>query len=674
MFNRRVLGAIFAIACLSLSACNDSKKTSATTGGGNDSGSTETVEIGSPLIAAAAYRPVATANSGDEAITVPLANVVILRKLDLPSKMDGTGSWIGVEINEATAAKLKPADVFHHPRDKKIFRRLIPGDFVKRDQVVALLDDEQAFLEFSAAQTKWDVAKISAAAYEVTVEKLKQIVTQTKAGVEKGIVPLQELYNSEATLARYNAEMADRKGAVDVAASDMKKGRNIWDKHTLRSLFDGQVQQVIKHEGDGAKAAEPIMVVHDFSTLRALGNLPKEYVNVVSPGDDVTIEMPRDLPPGTIFEQHTTNKPIVAVAVAMSGGKPIVVSAADDGWVYAWDRELKDLGSVRLSGGVRSLAVTRPGIEPAMTLVGGADGIARLYSLSNGLSAVREFEGKHDGGVGAASFSPDGRYCVTADSRGIYMYEAANGKRMYAFPGREHHSPVTSLTFTPQGKVISAGREPSIRVWTIGDKSAKVDGDEFRINTRSGDVAMPGVTDDGSRLLLDADKTHLDIIHLQRMRKERPLAVAGEAVRFNTFAIWSPELEKKADNRLIATTGAADGVVQLWRAPTAQTRGSEVARLVTRDASPATCAAFSPVADNPFIVVGTRKGEVFLWPLPSSEAQAEFKTKVTFVDPAIESSGRTVNVMVDFDNPKGEGDKYLLRPGSTVTLVIRPKK
>jgi len=159
MFNRRVLGAIFAIACLSLSACNDSKKTSATTGGGNDSGSTETVEIGSPLIAAAAYRPVATANSGDEAITVPLANVVILRKLDLPSKMDGTVSWIGVEINEATAAKLKPADVFHHPRDKKIFRRLIPGDFVKRDQVVALLDDEQAFLEFSAAQTKWDVAK-----------------------------------------------------------------------------------------------------------------------------------------------------------------------------------------------------------------------------------------------------------------------------------------------------------------------------------------------------------------------------------------------------------------------------------------------------------------------------------------------------------------------------------
>ncbi|MSR54470.1 MAG: hypothetical protein EXS09_14455 [Gemmataceae bacterium] len=673
MYTRRFLSAFFAVACLSIAACGPNKPTAPVTGS-SDGPSVEAVDIGSPLITATEYRPVATVRPGDEAITVPLANVVILRKLDLPSKMDGTVSWIGVEINEAEAAKLKPADVFTHPRDKKIFRRLIPGDFVKRDQVVALLDDEQAFLEFSAAQTKWDVAKVSAIEYEKTVDSLKKIVEQTRRGVERNIVPLQELYNSEATLARYNADSADRKGAVDVAASEMKKGRNIWDRHTVRSVFDGQVQQIIKHEGDGVKAAEPIMVIHDFSRLRGLGNLPKEYVNVVAPGDDVTIEMPRDLPPGTVFEQHTTNKPIVAVAVAMSGGKPIVVSAADDGWVYAWDRELKDLGSVRLSGGVRCLAVTRPGVEPAMTLVGGADGIARLYSLANGLNGVREFEGKHEGGVLAASFSPEGRFCVTADSRGIYMYDVISGKRKYAFPSREHHSPVTSLTFTPQGKVISAGREPSIRVWTVGDKGAKVDGDEFRINTRSGDVAMPGVTDDGSRLLLDADKTHLDIIHLQRMRKERPLAMAGEAVRFHTFAIWSPELDKKADNRLIATTGAADGVVQLWRAPTAQARGSEVARLVTRDASPATCAAFSPIADSPFIVVGTRKGEVFLWPLPSSEAQAEFNTTVTFVENSIESSGRSVNVLVDFDNPKGEGNKYLLRPGSTVTLVIRPKK
>ena len=57
---------------------------------------------------------------------------------------------------------------------------------------------------------------------------------------------------------------------------------------------------------------------------------------------------------------------------------------------------------------------------------------------------------------------------------------------------------------------------------------------------------------------------------------------AGEAARFNTFAIWSPELDKKPDNRLIATTGGAEGVVQFWRAPTRELRGAEVARLYTR--------------------------------------------------------------------------------------------
>src|SRR5205085_3751715 len=116
----------------------------------------------------------------------------------------------------------------------------------------------------------------------------------------------------------------------------------------------------------------------------------------------------------------------------------------------------------------------------------------------------------------------------------------------------EHHSPVTALYFTPQGRVVSAGREPSIRVWIVGQDGAKV---EHRIDSRSGDVQMPGVTDDGNRLLLDADKTHLDMIHLQDLRKERPLVTAGESGRLPTFTAISPELDKKADNRMIATTG-----------------------------------------------------------------------------------------------------------------------
>jgi WD40 repeat protein len=491
--------------------------------------------------------------------------------------------------------------------------------------------------------------------------------------VQRGIVPQQELLNSEATLARYQADYVDRQGATQQATEEAQRFRTMLAKRTLRAPADGEVQLILKQPGEGVRPSEPVLVLHDFSKLRAVGHLPKEYVNLVGTGDEVTIEMPRDVPASQVFNQHTTNRAITGVAVTVVGGKPVIVSAAADGWVYTWDRDMKVLGAWRQPGPVVSLAVTKTGSESALALVGGINGTARLYDLAapDRKEPLRELDGRHDGGVLAAAFSPDGRFCVTSDEHGIFMYDVGSGKRKYAFPAREHNSPVTALHFTPQGKVVSAGREPWVRVWSVGNDGAKV---EHRIDSRSGDVPMPGVTDDGSRLLLDADKTHLDVIHLQDLRKERPLATASAAGRFTTFTAWSPELDKKADNRLIATTGGAEGVVQLWRAPTADTRGAEVARLVTREHAAPTCAAFSPQGENGFLVVGTRKGDVHLWPLPSTDVRAELTSTVRHVEQSIESSGRTVNVLVDFDNPKLSGDRYRLRPGSTVTLVIQPKK
>jgi WD40 repeat protein len=632
------------------------------------------VKTGPVLATTTEIRPAATPDATPNPVTVPLANVVVLRKLDLSPEVDGAVKWIGVEIDEATAAKLDPVNVYRHVRDKKetIYGRLKPGVIVKRGQVIALLDDEQAYLQWKAATAKAAAAKTSAEAYEVTVAKLKEIVTQTADGVARGIIPKQELLNSQATLARYQADLVEKQGSASVAIEEAATAKSLLEKRTLRAAVDGEVQQILKHEGEGVKAQEPMLVVQDFGSLRAIGNLPKEYANSIFHGDDVTIEVPRDTPPSITFEQHTTNKPIVAVAVGVANGKPVILSVGEDGWVYVWDRDLKVLAAGKSSSGVRSLAVTRPGIEPALALVGGIDGTARLYNLSTPSNKpIREFEGRHEGGVTAAAFSPDGRYCVTSDERGIFMYEVATGKKKYDFPAREHHSAITSLCFTPQGRVVSAGREPSVRVWIAGTEGAKV---EHQIDSRSGDISMPGVTDDGSRLLLDADKGHLDVIHLQDLRKERPLATAGESARFSTFACWSPELNKNADDRRIATTGAAEGVIQLWKAPTSKDRASEVARFVTRGGAAVTCAAFCPVGDNCFLVVGTQKGAVHLWPLPAADSQTEVAAKVTHVDASIESSGRTVNVLVDFDNPKVGETARLLRPGQAVTLVIRPKK
>jgi len=663
---RRLLAAAAAVAFLAVAAC-DGKKTTP-----KGSPSPDSTDPGPQFFVPAAYRPAQTGDRSSDPIMVPMASVVIVNKADVSSRVDGTILWVGTPFDAANSPALKDDDKFTHPRDKKVYRRLMPGDIVKKDQIIALLDDEQAFVEHRGAVAKLKAAQEEAKAYEETVKNLIKIVEQEEDGVRRNVVPPQEYYSQLATKSRYEADLTNRRGQIQIAAVDVDKAKYVLDKHVLRAPFDGEVQQILKHEGEGVKGQEPVIVLHEFGRLRAIGNLPKEYINVVSGGDDVTIEVPRDVAAGTTFDQHTTNKPISAVAVAIVGGKPVIVSAAEDGWVYAWDRELKVLGSWRQQAGVRSLAVTRPGVDPAYLLVGSMDGTAKLYNLGLPGASPREFDGRHDGGVSAAAFSPDGRYCVTADERNIYMYEVASGKRMYAFPAREHFSPITALHFTPECRVVSAGKEPSIRVWNVGKDGARV---EHRIDTRSGDVAMPGVTDDGSRLLLDADKSHLDVIHLKDLRKERPLVTAGESIRFNTFTAWSPELDKKPDNRLVATTGGVEGVVQLWRAPTEKSRGAEVSRMVTRGSAAATCAAFSPLAENGFLVVGTRKGDVHLWPLPSdTDVREELNEKVTHVEQLIESSGRTVNVLVNFENKKTPANKYLLRPGSAVTLVIQPNK
>ena len=209
---RCLFGAALAAACLTFTACDSRKTNGAKPANGGEVA--EPATIGNALFQPAEYRPVKDQGAAADPVTVPMANVVILRKLDMPSRVDGTVQWIGVEITADEAARLKPEDVYHHPRTKKAYRRLLPGDLVQRDQVIAMLDDEQAFIEYDAARIKAEAAQESAVAYDTTVSKLADIVRQTAEGVQRGIIPRQELLNSEATKARYVAERADHQGTA----------------------------------------------------------------------------------------------------------------------------------------------------------------------------------------------------------------------------------------------------------------------------------------------------------------------------------------------------------------------------------------------------------------------------------------------------------------------------
>ena len=536
--------------------------------------------------------------------------------------------------------------------------------------MIGLLDDDQAFIEYQAASTKAQAAAKSAESYKTTVKRLQEIVEKSRQGVKQGIVPEQELLNSQATEARYQADLVDHEGQAAVAAAEAEKAKYVLDRHFLKPAVDGEVQQVLKNPGEGVKGGqEPLMVIHDFEKLRAVGNLPKEYVNVIAKGDEAIIELAQDVAAGTTFGQHTTSRPIAAVAVGAVKDKPVIVSAGEDGRVYAWDRELNQIGSWRHPNGVRSLAVDAPGCQ-------GRPGPGRRgqrlgHRLRPGQPDCQGSRVRGPARRRGCRCRVLARWSVLRDRRRKGHPHVRHGHRQAQVhvpdpaPQRDH---LAQLHATGAAWCRPGGNRGS-----SSGRSGPEGEVEHRIDSRSGDVTSLSVTDDGSRLLLDADKTRLDVIHLAELRKERPLATAGEAGRFTTFAIWSPELDKKPDNRLIATTGGAEGVVQLWRAPTSEAPRGRGRPVMTRGAAGATCAAFSPLPNDGFVVVGTRKGDVHLWNLPKTTVKTDVKAKVTFVEPNIESSGRTVNVLVDFEN-ENEGGKFLLRPGQAVTLVIRPKQ
>jgi WD40 repeat protein len=268
----------------------------------------------------------------------------------------------------------------------------------------------------------------------------------------------------------------------------------------------------------------------------------------------------------------------------------------------------------------------------------------------------------------AAAFSPNGEYVVTGDGeRNIYLWKTATGERVYRFP-REHAAPVSTLHFTPQCRVISVGRDNVVHIWRVGDENAAV---ERTLDHRSGEVTQLGVTDDGNWMALDHDKTRLHISSTDKEGvTERVLNSQNESTYFGPFAIFSPKVDVEG-HRLLLTASNQGRLVQLWRHDASEDRTREMVRLVPTNNVPATVAAFTPFAENGFIVVGTERGDIHLWARPpKAEIERRWTAKISYIEDSIDPTGRQRKIWATLENdPIGP---TRLKPGGTAALVIRP--
>jgi WD40 repeat protein len=356
---------------------------------------------------------------------------------------------------------------------------------------------------------------------------------------------------------------------------------------------------------------------------------------------------------------------ITSIAVGKTKNKTVVVSASLDGTVRIWDPATGTEDHKLIldsSVGRAYLACTGPKAKTNLMVCGGQDGNATLWDLDAISHApIREFKDGHQGPISCVAFSPDGLTCATGgEDRRICFWDTTTGDLRYKIPGA-HNGMITTLEFTPQGQLVTAGKDNRMQLWTLGK-------DRYRLEkssraTRSGDVGTLGVSPDGRRVLFDYGKS-LQILSIPDARYEGSLQYSSGTAGFTSFALFSP------DASLILTAGGPEGNVQLWRTPTGNSqRGYEFRQLLPKaqNRSPVTCAAFAP--DNSFLVTGYRNRDIFLWDVPKpAELEEKITARVSLVGYTVESNNQ-VRIVADLTSQ----DKPL-RPGTTATLVIDPSE
>lgn len=618
-------------------------------------------------------------------IVVPNCPLVVYKKQEVPAEREGQLIIVG-EPQFSTDLKkpdqYKQAKIILGKAQEHIYE-YVPwqeNDLVDPGQIVAVINPALAIKEYNKNQNKLNIAeKEHEASLKIAAEmenKYNRLVRANSLG-GRNTVSAEELAIAKLTWEAKIIESETKSEAIQLAKTELDMAKIVHEEHFLRSKLSGKgrIKQILKQQGEAVQKNETVLILEDIEHLRAEGRLEAQYLQRLRDNKIrgkkmlVSIEPRREQAPWRTLKAHKDE--VTSLAVSQDD---LILSASKDRTVLVWT--LLHRSPTRMlehPSEVLAVACTPKGAKLNYAVTGCADGSLRLWNLSDTSSQpLRELEEKHDDGITALAFSPDGRYFASGShDNNIILWETATGKQLYVFDAEHgvtepHQGTITALHFTPQSRLVSASRDGTLRVWELHVQGAHL---LQNIAGRSSTVADLGVSQDGRWMLFDKGSV-LQLLSIPDGKMVANLSNLTTSTAFDTLA------EVSTDGQLILTAGAPEGRLQLWRTPMDDARSFEVTQLVTMERSPVTCAAFAhhsaqlraeKDAGESFAVSGSKEGNVYIWSIPDRQTVEKYRIRnlrLNYIDEALES-GRQGWIRVNLDNSSGQ-----FIPGSTVTIVV----
>jgi WD40 repeat protein len=637
-------------------------------------------EFGAVLYTPVKLEPLATGPTKTNLLPIEPCHVVVRLKQEVSSPKDGHLLFIGQDVTGVEAVEpnsLRPILTINVFDGKDILQRkyrpLKEGDIVEDEQVVAVVDPALAIAEYSGKEAKVVAARADHKASELILnesrlrwQRLKDLQARSGKGFGTVVVTDEEMGTAQVTYDKYLGEEVSKKQAIFLAEEEKKQANLILTQHFLKSTGKSVVKKIYKFKGEGFKAYEPILQLNSISQLRIEGAVGAQYLKSLESDMECYLEPSVEAAPHlALIKAH--HGEVNSVAVCADGER--FISGSEDHTAYVWHRsKAAPLHLLQHNSAVRVVACSP---KTNLLVAGCADGTLWLWNLDGSTQPTllrQPLKDHHHGAISALAFSPDGNYFASGgEDNAIHVWKS-NGDLLYAIDSDEgHQGTVTSLTFTPQAKLISAARDNTLRIWDLFQKGATAS--RSPIGGRGGNVSQLGVSADGRFMLFDQGKT-LQLINTADGLPVCVLDNMSGATPFDTLALFSP------DGKLMLTGGAGEGRLQLWKTPTPEDRAFQVRELVTKDRSAITTSAFGPGASG-FAVTGSKDGYVHLWALPSKEAVDNHRIfkdannqplRLDLVDQALD--GNKSRVAVNVENPQDQQRHERLLPGQRVTLVV----